>query len=65
MSTRPRSTFQRSSSFLSYANRSCDPNQATTMRPSVAGEALAYVDSMCLERRVRAKRKGAPSADEV
>ena len=41
MSTRPRSTVHRGLPFTSYAKTPCDPNHATTMRPSVAGEALA------------------------
>jgi hypothetical protein len=47
MSTRPISTFHKALPFTSYACTPCDPNHATTMRPSVAGEALAYVDLMC------------------
>src|SRR5690242_17347341 len=45
--TRPRSIFQRGLPSTSYAYTPCDPNHATTIRPSVAGVALAYVDLMC------------------
>jgi hypothetical protein len=41
MLTRPRSTFQRKVPFMSYAWTPCEPNHATTMRPSVAGVELA------------------------
>src|SRR3954452_5444880 len=39
--TRPRSTFHNGVPFTSYAYTPCEPNHATTMRPSVAGDALA------------------------
>src|SRR5215207_10647443 len=47
MSTRPMSTFHNGVPFMSKAWTPCEPNHATTIRPSVAGDALAYVDLMC------------------
>src|SRR5688500_2986406 len=41
---RPMSTFHNGVPSTVYAWRPCDPNQATTTRPSVAGVELAYVD---------------------
>ena len=41
MSMRPRSTFHSSAPLTSYACTPSDPNDATTMRPSVTGVALA------------------------
>src|SRR5688572_5217972 len=46
MSTRPRSTCHSGRPLTSHACTPSEPNQATTMRPSVAGDALAYVDLM-------------------
>src|ERR1041384_426776 len=46
MSTRPIFTFHRNLPFTSYAYTPCEPNHATTMRPSVTGVELAYVDLM-------------------
>src|SRR5215217_3286410 len=45
-SRRPRSTFQRGLPLTSKAYKPCDPNHATTMRPSVTGVEFAYVDLM-------------------
>src|ERR1044072_855969 len=45
-SRRPRSTFHKGLPLTSYAYKPCDPNHATTIRPSVTGVEFAYVALM-------------------